>query len=120
MIHHDHASGWLNVLSRAWLECSLVLYLIAMLWNSQTTQLSGIIVKSNIVVSIGHALATAVWRVHEWGIQLLDSVRQWPWEMFMMGLPWLLVLELVLYAGCFICGVIAAAWMTLTQVAPIY
>uniref|UniRef100_A0A9J7YRZ4 Transmembrane protein 179Bb n=2 Tax=Cyprinus carpio TaxID=7962 RepID=A0A9J7YRZ4_CYPCA len=35
--------------------------------------------------------------------------------MFMMGLPWLLVLELVLYAGCFICGVIAAAWMTLTQ-----
>ncbi|XP_056587579.1 transmembrane protein 179B [Triplophysa dalaica] len=33
----------------------------------------------------------------------------------MMALPWLLVLELVLYAGCFICGVIAAAWLTLTQ-----
>lgn len=37
-------------------------------------------------------------------------------SMFKMGLPWLLLLELVLYAGCFICGVIAAAWMTLTQV----
>nr|XP_055035190.1 transmembrane protein 179B [Misgurnus anguillicaudatus] len=33
----------------------------------------------------------------------------------MMALPWLLVLELVLYAGCFVCGVIAAAWLTLTQ-----
>uniref|UniRef100_A0AAY4ADU7 Transmembrane protein 179B n=2 Tax=Denticeps clupeoides TaxID=299321 RepID=A0AAY4ADU7_9TELE len=32
-----------------------------------------------------------------------------------MALPWLLVLELVLYAGCFICGIIAATSLTLTQ-----
>ncbi|XP_062393502.1 transmembrane protein 179B [Sardina pilchardus] len=32
-----------------------------------------------------------------------------------MALPWLLVLELVLYVGCFICGVIAAASLTVTQ-----
>lgn len=37
-------------------------------------------------------------------------------KMFAMALPWLLVLELVLYAGCFICGVIAAASLTITQV----
>ncbi|KAJ8408926.1 hypothetical protein AAFF_G00247440 [Aldrovandia affinis] len=35
--------------------------------------------------------------------------------MFAMGLPWLLVLELVMYAGCFICGIIAAASVTITQ-----
>ncbi|KAL2094724.1 hypothetical protein ACEWY4_009443 [Coilia grayii] len=32
-----------------------------------------------------------------------------------MALPWLLVLELVLYAGCFICGIISAASLTITQ-----
>uniref|UniRef100_A0AAY5EU14 Transmembrane protein 179B n=1 Tax=Electrophorus electricus TaxID=8005 RepID=A0AAY5EU14_ELEEL len=32
-----------------------------------------------------------------------------------MGLPWLVTLELVLYAGCFICGIIAAASVTITQ-----
>ena len=36
--------------------------------------------------------------------------------MFVMALPWLLVLELVLYAGCFICGIIAAASLTINQV----
>ncbi|XP_048093691.1 transmembrane protein 179B [Alosa alosa] len=35
--------------------------------------------------------------------------------MLVMALPWLLVLELVLYAGCFICGVITAASLTITQ-----
>ncbi|KAM6970753.1 transmembrane protein 179B [Aplochiton taeniatus] len=35
--------------------------------------------------------------------------------MFGMALPWLLVLELVLYAGCFICGIISAASLTVTQ-----
>ncbi|XP_042564463.1 transmembrane protein 179B isoform X1 [Clupea harengus] len=35
--------------------------------------------------------------------------------MFVMALPWLLVLELVLYAGCFICGIIAAASLTINQ-----
>ncbi|XP_063058255.1 transmembrane protein 179B [Engraulis encrasicolus] len=35
--------------------------------------------------------------------------------MVMMALPWLLVLELVLYAGCFISGIIAAASLTVTQ-----
>ncbi|XP_021474238.1 transmembrane protein 179B [Oncorhynchus mykiss] len=32
-----------------------------------------------------------------------------------MVLPWLLVLELVLYAGCFICGIMSAASLTITQ-----
>ncbi|KAG9346449.1 hypothetical protein JZ751_006760 [Albula glossodonta] len=32
-----------------------------------------------------------------------------------MALPWLLVLELGLYAGCFVCGIIAAASVTITQ-----
>ncbi|KAL4659975.1 transmembrane protein 179B [Arapaima gigas] len=32
-----------------------------------------------------------------------------------MLLPWLLVLELVLHAGCFICGIICAASLTVTQ-----
>ncbi|KAK1788249.1 hypothetical protein P4O66_016701 [Electrophorus voltai] len=36
--------------------------------------------------------------------------------MLVMGLPWLVTLELVLYAGCFICGIIAAASVTITQV----
>ncbi|XP_066502665.1 transmembrane protein 179B [Hoplias malabaricus] len=35
--------------------------------------------------------------------------------MTVMGLPWLLTLELVLHAGCFICGIIAAASLTYTQ-----
>ncbi|KAI1902840.1 hypothetical protein AGOR_G00020320 [Albula goreensis] len=35
--------------------------------------------------------------------------------MLAMALPWLLVLELVMYAGCFICGIIAAASLTITQ-----
>ncbi|XP_026861917.2 transmembrane protein 179B [Electrophorus electricus] len=35
--------------------------------------------------------------------------------MLVMGLPWLVTLELVLYAGCFICGIIAAASVTITQ-----
>ncbi|XP_007254247.3 transmembrane protein 179B [Astyanax mexicanus] len=35
--------------------------------------------------------------------------------MVVMGLPWLLTLELVLHAGCFICGIIAAASLTFTQ-----
>ncbi|XP_053505173.1 transmembrane protein 179B [Ictalurus furcatus] len=33
----------------------------------------------------------------------------------MMGLPWLLALELVLHAGSFMCGVITAASVTITQ-----
>lgn len=37
-------------------------------------------------------------------------------EVFVMVLPWLLVLELVLYAGCFICGIMSAASLTITQV----
>ncbi|KAJ7996778.1 hypothetical protein DPEC_G00240550 [Dallia pectoralis] len=32
-----------------------------------------------------------------------------------MALAWLLVLELVLYAGCFICGIMSAASLTITQ-----
>uniref|UniRef100_A0A4W5MUZ8 Transmembrane protein 179Bb n=1 Tax=Hucho hucho TaxID=62062 RepID=A0A4W5MUZ8_9TELE len=32
-----------------------------------------------------------------------------------MALPWLLVLEFVLYAGCFICGIMFAAPLTITQ-----
>lgn len=32
-----------------------------------------------------------------------------------MILPWLLVLELVLYSGCFICGIMAASSLTITQ-----
>ncbi|CAB1332929.1 unnamed protein product, partial [Coregonus sp. 'balchen'] len=32
-----------------------------------------------------------------------------------MALPWLLVLELVLYAGCFICGIMSVASLTNTQ-----
>ncbi|KAL0994121.1 hypothetical protein UPYG_G00117990 [Umbra pygmaea] len=32
-----------------------------------------------------------------------------------MALPWLLVLELVLYAGCFICGIMSAVSLTITQ-----
>ncbi|KAF7697130.1 hypothetical protein HF521_005548 [Silurus meridionalis] len=32
-----------------------------------------------------------------------------------MGLPWLLALELVLHAGSFMCGVITAASVTITQ-----
>ncbi|XP_066575085.1 transmembrane protein 179B [Amia ocellicauda] len=32
-----------------------------------------------------------------------------------MALPWLVVLELVLYAGCFICGIITASSVTITQ-----
>ncbi|KAJ8338068.1 hypothetical protein SKAU_G00370340 [Synaphobranchus kaupii] len=32
-----------------------------------------------------------------------------------MALHWLLVLELGLYAGCFICGIVAAASVTITQ-----
>ncbi|XP_062342201.1 transmembrane protein 179B [Osmerus eperlanus] len=32
-----------------------------------------------------------------------------------MVLPWLLILEMVLYAGCFICGIITAASLTITQ-----
>ncbi|XP_076836478.1 transmembrane protein 179B [Brachyhypopomus gauderio] len=35
--------------------------------------------------------------------------------MFVMGISWLLTLELVLYAGCLICGIIAAASVTITQ-----
>ncbi|XP_036381656.1 transmembrane protein 179B [Megalops cyprinoides] len=35
--------------------------------------------------------------------------------MLAMTLPWLLVLELVMYAGCFICGIITAALLTITQ-----
>lgn len=38
----------------------------------------------------------------------------------MMGLPWLLALELVLHAGSFMCGVITAASVTITQVQLIY
>lgn len=82
------------------------------------------ILKSNIVVRTGHALETihTAQQFEEHMNEVFgcltpkDSDRE---SMFMMGLPWLLVLELVLYAGCFICGVIAAAWMTLTQVTPI-
>ncbi|XP_060747209.1 transmembrane protein 179B isoform X1 [Tachysurus vachellii] len=33
----------------------------------------------------------------------------------MMGVPWLLALELVLYAGSFMCGVITVASVTITQ-----
>ncbi|KAK3524370.1 hypothetical protein QTP70_028028, partial [Hemibagrus guttatus] len=33
----------------------------------------------------------------------------------MMGMPWLLALELVLHAGSFMCGVITAASVTITQ-----
>lgn len=32
-----------------------------------------------------------------------------------MALPWLLLLELLLYGGCFICGIVTAASVTLTQ-----
>ncbi|KAJ8342282.1 hypothetical protein SKAU_G00322100 [Synaphobranchus kaupii] len=35
--------------------------------------------------------------------------------MLTMAVPWLFVLELVMYAGCFICGIIAAASLTITQ-----
>lgn len=96
-----------------WPECSLLLHLIAMLWNS-LAQLSKMILKSNIVVRTGHALELFAEHMNEvFGCLTPHSDCE---SMFMMGLPWLLVLELVLYAGCFICGVIAAAWMTLTQV----
>uniref|UniRef100_A0A0E9W6C8 Uncharacterized protein n=1 Tax=Anguilla anguilla TaxID=7936 RepID=A0A0E9W6C8_ANGAN len=33
-----------------------------------------------------------------------------------MALPWLFVLELGLYAGCFICGITTAASVTIAQV----
>ncbi|XP_056605562.1 transmembrane protein 179B [Triplophysa dalaica] len=32
-----------------------------------------------------------------------------------MALPWLLLLELLLYVGCFICGIVTAASVTITQ-----
>ncbi|XP_035290344.1 transmembrane protein 179B [Anguilla anguilla] len=35
--------------------------------------------------------------------------------MLAMAMPWLFVLELVMYAGCFVCGIIAAALLTITQ-----
>ncbi|KAM4612097.1 transmembrane protein 179B isoform 1-T1 [Polymixia lowei] len=33
----------------------------------------------------------------------------------MMALPWLLLLELALYASCFVCGIVTAASVTITQ-----
>ncbi|XP_048854059.1 transmembrane protein 179B [Brienomyrus brachyistius] len=35
--------------------------------------------------------------------------------MLEMAMPWLLALEIVLYSGCFICGIISAASLTMTQ-----
>lgn len=90
--------------------------------NAHLAHLSRIIVKSNIVVSTGYALSrrsSLPQQFEECMNEALGCLTLWDSDcesLFMMGLPWLLVLELVLYAGCFICGVIAAAWMTLTQV----
>lgn len=35
---------------------------------------------------------------------------------WMMALPWLLLLELALYASCFVCGIVTAASLTIVQV----